>query len=153
MNYRKIIDNIGKYHFLFSTDKKSMLFSSNNIYNEALNKTLGKIKSKLSKLQGKQIVYIKLKKIKDDDIKQNKKSKIKFIGGVIVTIIKIYNINDKGELIIDNKEDRHNKVYFSKKFFDDNEEITTKDLKKIAYHAINRKLKSGLMDINVYNKI
>ena len=84
----------------------------------------------MSKLQGKQIVYIKLKKIKDDDIKQNKKSKIKFIGGVIVAIIKIYNINDKGELIIDNKEDRHNKVYFSKKFLDDNEEITTKDLKK-----------------------
>ena len=114
MNYNKIINKIGKYHFLFVTKRKVVILSGDNEYKGAIKMTLKKIKSKISSLKNKYVVYIKLKKVTEKDIKENKKSKLKVIGGDIQAVIKIYNIDEDGDLVVDNKTMSY-KVYFAKK--------------------------------------
>ena len=152
MDYKKLIKKVGKHHFLFAARNKVIVFSSNNKYNEAIRETLKKIKSKLTSLRNKYVVHIKLKKVREEDIKENKKSDLKFVGGVVQAIIKIYHINDDGELVNDD-ETMSLRVYFTEKYLKENREISKKDLKKIAYYAMTGKLKTSLMAINTMEEI
>ena len=152
MNYEKLIKKIGKYHFLLVAKNKVVVFSSNNTLKQAKKETLEKIKSKLTSLRNKYIVQIKLKKVKEEDIEENKKSDLKFIGGVVQANVKIYKINDKGELVKDD-ETMSSRVYFTEKYLKENKEISKKDLKKIAYYAMTGKLKTNLMAINTMEEI
>ena len=60
MDYKDIVNQINKYHYLFVTKKKIILLASNNSSTEAKEKTLNKINSKLDSFIGKTIVKLKV---------------------------------------------------------------------------------------------
>lgn len=147
-----LIKKVGKHNFLFVTKNKVVVFASNNNKKEAIMKTEKKIKSKLSSLKNKNIVYIKLNKVPDKDIKENEKSKLKFVGGVVKATVNIMLINDDGKIVVDNQT-MSSRVFFTEKYLSKKGEIPRKDLKKIAYYAMTGKLKTSLMAINTMEEI
>ena len=147
MDYSKIIKDIGKYHFLFVTKKKTYLFASNNNLSEAKEKTLKKIKSKLSTFKDKSIIRFKITKIKDSTYKKSKNAKLTFIGGPILITIDFYKINSNGNLKMDENEDRHDTLYITEKFLE-NEKIKNSHLKNIAKKAFFKKLRKTVLSIN-----
>ena len=95
MNYKQIIQNIGKYHYLIVNSNKSVLLSSNNSKNEARNEALRKIKPIINNVLGKYIYMLTFRKIKDTDLKAQENDYIKVFGGPIeITIEKVLVINN-----------------------------------------------------------
>ena len=147
MNYKQIIQNIGKYHYLIVNSSKSILLSSNNSKNEARNKALQKIKPIINNVLGKYIYMLTIRKIKDTDLKAQENNYIKVFGGPIeITIEKVLVVNEKQ---LKNKGgSKNNKVYFSKKYLD-SKSIVLDNIKKIAYDYHNEKLKNSHFDLNI----
>ena len=149
MNYKQIIQNIGKYHYLIVNSSKSILLSSNNSKNEARNKALQKIKPIINNVLGKYIYMLTIRKIKDIDLKAQENDTVKLLGGPIeITIEKVLVVN--AEKLKNEGGWDNNRIYFSKKYLD-SKLIVSDNIKKIAYDYHNKKLKTGPFDVNIIN--
>ena len=150
MDYKNIIVNIGKYHYLIVNSSKSIILSSSNSKNEARQNALEKIQPILNAVLGKHIYLLTIRKISKKDLKSQEKDSIKVFGGPIkITIERIEVINknklkNKGGL-------GNNRIYFSESFFKKNKEINRNSLEKFAFDYHNKKLKQGPFDVNVIN--
>ena len=147
MNIIDIVNNIGKYHYLISSPTKTLLLSSNNSKTQARKDASEKLQPNIDKFIGKTMYLLTLKKVPKKDIKTNEKSVIKLIGGPIVAIIDTILIKKntfKNEGGIGN-----NKIYFSLKYLNNNNNITNTIIKKITSDYHHKKLKSGALDINI----
>ena len=150
MDYKNIIVNIGKYHYLIVNSSKSIILSSSNSKNEARQNALEKIQPILNAVLGKYIYLLTIRKISKKDLKSQENDSIKVLGGPIeVTIEKIEVINknklkNKGGFI-------NNIIYFSESFFKKYKEIKNSNLEQIAFDYHNKKLKQGPLDVNVIN--
>ena len=82
MDYGKLIKKYKKYHFLY-VGKKTMLLASNNDLTEAKEKTVKKLKSKLSFFEGKDIVRLKFIKVDPKLTDKKRKTKVNAFGGPI----------------------------------------------------------------------
>lgn len=152
MDYGKLIKKYKKYHFLY-VGKKTMLLASNNDLQEAQEKTVKKLKSKLSFFEGKDIVRLKFIKVDSDLLKRHKKSKLKVIGGPIKIEINVLKINSNGNLKKDDKETRHDNLFITDRFIEDEDELKGTHLKKIAKKTIQRKLRKTFASINTIDKL
>jgi hypothetical protein len=149
MDYKNIIEQIGKYHYIISTSSKTLLLGSSNRKNEARDKALEKIKPILNNVQGKIIYLLTIRKISKKDLKKQEGDTLKVLGGPIEVTI------EKVEVISGNKLKnlggfKNNRVYFSDKYLHNNM-INNENIKKIAYDYHNEKLKSGPFDLNIIN--
>jgi hypothetical protein len=82
-------------------------------------------------------------------LKESKESPIKSIGGPIEVDISVFQVSEKGKLIMDDHETRNNRIYFTKKFLKNNDnEIKPIHLKKIAVKVFNNKLDRRVLAIN-----
>ena len=70
MDYNKLIKKYKKYHFLY-VGQKTILLSSDNDLTEAKEKTVKKIKSRLSTFEGKDIVRLKFFKVDPKSLEKN----------------------------------------------------------------------------------
>ena len=153
MSIKDIINNIGKYHYLFVINTKVATLSNGNDSTKTKKECINIIKSKLSVLKNKFIVKLTLNKISKKTLEGNKKSKLKSVGGPILIKIRVYQINNNGKLIMNDLEDRNSGLFITSKYLDKNQEIKKKHLHKIAYKVINRKIKNDLLTINTIDKI
>jgi len=147
MNYKQIIQNIGKYHYLIVNSSKSILLSSNNSKNEARNEALQKIKPIINNVLGKYIYMLTIRKIKNTDLKAQENDTVKLLGGPIeITIEKVLVVN--AEKLKNEGGWDNNRIYFSKKYLD-SKLIVSDNIKKIAYDYHNKKLKNSPFNLNI----
>lgn len=152
MDYNKIVNDIEKYHFLFVQKKKVILLASNNTLASAKEKTLNKIKSKLSSFEDRDIIRLKITKVKDSIYQKSKTAKITSIGGPILITIDFYKVNSNGNLKSDRDEDRNDTLYITEKFLKNNK-IKKSHLKKIAKKAFYKQIRKTVLSINTIDKI
>ena len=149
MDYKDIIQHIGKYHYLIANNSKSVLLSSSNSKNEARQKALEKIKPILNNVLGKYIYLLTIRKISEKELKSQETDSIKVLGGPVeVTIEKILVVNEKK--VKNEGGVGNNRVYFSKKYLH-SKSIDDKNIKQIAFDYHNEKLKNGPFDLNIIN--
>jgi len=150
MDYKDIIVNIGKYHYLIVNSSKSIILSSSNSKSEARQNALDKLQPILNAVLGKHIYLLTIRKISKKDLKSQENDSIKVYGGPIkITIERIEVINknklkNKGGL-------GNNRIYFTESFLKKNKEINRNSLEKFAFDYHNKKLKQGPFDVNVIN--
>ena len=151
MDYKNIIVNIGKYHYLIVNSSKSIILSSSNSKNEARQNALEKIQPILNAVLGKHIYLLTIRKIPKKDLKSQENDSIKLLGGPIEIIIERIEVINKNKL--KNKGGfRNNIIYFSESFFKKYKEIKNSNLEQIAFDYHNKKLKQGPLDVNVINQ-
>ena len=153
MNIKDIINNIGKYHYFIVINKKIASLSSGNDSTKTKKECINIIKSKLSFLKNKFIVKLTLNKVSKKTLEADMKSKLKSIGGPILIKIRVYQINNKGKLIMNDLEDRNNGLFITSKYLNKHNEIKKKHLHKIAYKAMKGKISNDLLSINTIEKI
>ena len=151
-NYKQIIEDIGKYHYLFVTKKKVYLLASSNSSTEAKDKTLNKIQSKLDSFVDKTIIKLSFSKIKNSTYQDSKTAKLTSIGGPILIKIDFYQINSKGKLGRNEDEYRNDTIYITEKFLD-NRNLKNSDLKNIAIKAFYNQLRKTILSVNTIDKI
>jgi hypothetical protein len=149
MDYKNIIQHIGKYHYLIANSSKSILLSSSNSKNEARESAIQKIKPIINNVLGKYIYLLTIRKISEKNLKAQENDSIKVLGGPIeVTIEKVLVVNDNK--FKNEGGSGNNRVYFSKKYLHSNS-IENDNIKKIAFDYHNEKLKNGPFDLNIIN--
>ena len=151
-NYKEIIEDINKYHFLFVTKKKVCLLASSNELKEAKDKTLEKIKSKLDSFEDKVIIRFKFFKIKNSTYEDSKTAKLTSIGGPILIYLDFYQVNSKGKLVRNEKESRNDTIYITENFLDNNK-LKNSHLKLIANNAFYSRLSKTILSINTIDKL
>jgi len=150
MDYKNIIVNIGKYHYLIVNSSKSIILSSSNSKNEARQNALVKLQPILNDVLGKNIYLLTIRKISKKDLKSQENDSIKVLGGPIEIIIEKIEVINKNKL--KNKGGFGNKrIYFTEKYLQKYKEINRNSLEKFAFDYHNKKLKQGPFDINVIN--
>lgn len=131
-----------KYYYILTTLNKQKILSRGNDDKKTKNVAENQI---IKKWENIYIIRLKIKKISDKDLEENKQSKIKTIGGHIKIIITFYII--EGNNIIELKDFvLNNNIYI------ENEDLTDKNLKLIAKLTINKKLSNKLFVINTLDK-
>lgn len=119
MNIKKIIEDIGKYHYVLINRKKATIMESNNKLSDAKENVLEKISEYLDELMYQNIMQLK--------IKSDKESK----HGPIFIELSFYIVNKNGNLKLNsNKEPEI--LYITQKYLNENNEIKRKDIKKIC---------------------
>ena len=73
MDYKKIIKDVGKYHFILVVGKKAGILGSSNDSKDAKNEAIDKIKKKNGKLNKQLVVRLKITKVKSNLLKENEK--------------------------------------------------------------------------------
>ena len=150
MDYKNIIVNIGKYHYLIVNSSKSIILSSSNSKSEARQNALEKLQPILNTVLGKHIYLLTIRKIPKKDLKSQEKDSIKVLGGPIEVSIEKIEVINKNKL--KNKGGFGNRrAYFTESFFKKNKEINRSNLEQFAFDYHNKKLKQGPFDINVIN--
>ena len=150
MDYKNIIVNIGKYHYLIVNSSKSIILSSSNSKSEARQNALEKLQPILNTVLGKHIYLLTIRKISKKDLKSQEKTTLKVIGGPIQVSIEKIEVINKNKL--KNKGGFGNRrAYFTESFFKKNKEINRSNLEQFAFDYHNKKLKQGPFDINVIN--
>jgi len=150
MDYKNIIVNIGKYHYLIVNSSKSIILSSSNSKNEARQNALEKIQPILNAVLGKYIYLLTIRKIPKKDLKSQEKTTLKVIGGPIQVSIEKIEVINKNKL--KNKGGFGNRrIYFSHQYLQKYKEIKNSNLEQIAFDYHNKKLKQGPLDVNVIN--
>ena len=152
MDYKDIVNQINKYHYLFVTKKKIILLASNNSSTEAKEKTLNKINSKLDSFIGKTIVKLKVSKVKTEVYEKSKTAKLTSIGGPIIIEIDFFKVNEKGKIKINEEDTRNDTIYITENFLKDNK-VTILDIKKIVYKAYYNQLRKTILSVNTIDKI
>ena len=151
MDYKNIIVNIGKYHYLIVNSSKSIILSSSNSKNEARQNALEKLQPILNAVLGKHIYLLTIRKISKKDLKSQEKDSIKVLGGPIEVSIEKIEVINKNKL--KNKGGFGNRrAYFTESFFKKNKEINRSNLEQFAFDYHNKKLKQGPFDVNVINQ-
>jgi len=150
MDYKNIIVNIGKYHYLIVNSSKSIILSSSNSKSEARQNALDKLQPILNAVLGKHIYLLTIRKIPKKDLKSQEKEPIKVLGGPIEVTIERIEVINKNKL--KNKDaPGNNRIYFTESFLKKNKEINRNSLEKFAFDYHNKKLKQGPFDVNVIN--
>jgi hypothetical protein len=151
MDYKDIIENIGKYHYVLVVGKKAGILGSNNNSSIAKKTAIKKIVEKKDKLENQFVVKLKIFQVSKKLLKQNDKSKIKTIGGPIQINIDFYQIKKQN---LSKLKDfaKNNKLFITKKFLD-KKEINNKIIKLIASATHNNKLNTELFVINIIDKL
>ena len=150
MDYKDIIVNIGKYHYLIVNSSKSIILSSSNSKNEARQNALVKLQPILNAVLGKHIYLLTIRKISKKDLKSQENDSIKVLGGPIEIIIEKIEVINKNKL--KNKGGPgNNRIYFTELFLKKNKEIKNSNLEQFAFDYHNKKLKQGPFDVNVIN--
>lgn len=90
-----MIRQVGKYHFYLVSDSKIGNIAFDNNYSDALAGAKAYIKSKSDKIDKFQLVKVKLSKVSKKILQDDKKSKIKTIGGPIKIDLVFYDIKNK----------------------------------------------------------
>ena len=152
MDYKDIINQINKYHYLFVSKKKVILLASDNSSSDAKEKTLNKIKSKLDSFIGKTIIKLKLSKVKTELYEKSKTAKLTSIGGPIIIEIDFFKVNEKGKIKINEEDTRNDTIYITENFLKDNK-VTILDIKKIVYKAYYNQLRKTILSVNTIDKI
>ena len=148
MDYKDIIVNIGKYHYLIVNSSKSIILSSSNSKSEARQNALEKLQPILNTVLGKHIYLLTIRKIPKKDLKSQEKTTLKVIGGPIKVSIEKIEVINKNKL--KNKGGPgNNRVYFSEKYLQKYKEIKNSNLEQFAFDYHNKKLKQGLFDVNI----
>jgi hypothetical protein len=150
MDYKNIIVNIGKYHYLIVNSSKSIILSSSNSKSEARQNALVKLQPILNDVLGKHIYLLTIRKISKKDLKSQEKTTLKVIGGPIKVSIERIEVINKNKL--KNKGGPgNNRIYFSEKYLQKYKEIKNSNLEQFAFDYHNKKLKQGLFDVNIIN--
>jgi hypothetical protein len=150
MDYKNIIVNIGKYHYLIVNSSKSIILSSSNSKSEARQNALDKLQPILNAVLGKHIYLLTIRKISKKDLKSQENDSIKVLGGPIEVSIEKIEVINKNKL--KNKGGFGNRrAYFTESFLKKNKEINRNSLEKFAFDYHNKKLKQGPFDVNVIN--
>ena len=151
MDYKDIIENIGKYHYVLVVGKKAGILGSNNNSSIAKKTAIKKIVEKKDKLENQFVVKLKIFQVSKKLLKQNDKSKIKTIGGPIQINIDFYQIKKQN---LSKLKDfaKNNKLFILKKFLD-KKKINNKIIKLIASATLNNKLNTELFVINIIDKL
>lgn len=151
MDYKNIIVNIGKYHYLIVNSSKSIILSSSNSKNEARQNALEKLQPILNAVLGKHIYLLTIRKIPKKNLKSQEKDSIKVFGGPIKITIERIEVINKNKL--KNKGGPgNNRVYFTENYLQKYKEINRNSLEQIAFDYHNKKLKQGPLDVNVINQ-
>jgi hypothetical protein len=152
MNYKNIVNNIGKYHYVLVVKKKAGILGSDNNSSVAKKSALKKILSSQNKYEGLYVIKLTIKTISKKIIKENKESKINIIGGPLEVTIEFNEIeNNKMVKLEDYK--KNNKLYITEKYLKKNNIINEKIIKLIASSAHNNRLSTKLFDINTIDKL
>lgn len=138
MNIKKIIEDIGKYHYVLINRKKAAIMSSNNKLSDAKENVLDTIKTNLDELIGQTIVQLKIKEIK-------KPSKEK---GPISFELTFYIVNKNGNLTI-NQNHSNEILYITEKYLNSNNKIKKKDIKKICVEIFYNKYKHRISPLTI----
>jgi hypothetical protein len=150
MDYKNIIVNIGKYHYLIVNSSRSIILSSSNSKSEARQNALVKLQPILNDVLGKHIYLLTIRKIPKKDLKSQEKTTLKVIGGPIKVSIERIEVINKNKL--KNKGGPgNNRIYFSEKYLQKYKEIKNSNLEQFAFDYHNKKLKQGLFDVNIIN--
>ena len=152
MDYKDIIKNIGKYHYILVVGKKVGILGSNNKLNIAKNDAIKYIDKKNDKLENQFVVMLKLTLVSNKLLKENKEAEIKTIGGPIQINIDFYKIKNNDIVKIEDYE-KDNKLFITDSFLEKNKKIGEDIIKLIASSAHNNKLNTELFVINKIDKL
>jgi len=146
MNINAIVNETKKYHYIMSSNSKTIIIGSSNSKNDAKTIALKKLGSNINNFIGKNIYLVKIKKVSKKILSDNAKSKIKLSGGLIfanieqATIISDKRIQNLGGT---------QRIFFSEKYLEKNKGIDMKDIKKIINDIHNKKLNITILDIKI----
>jgi len=146
MEYKQIVEQVGKYHYIISTSNKTILLSSNNSKSEAKEQALDKLKPNIENLIGKNIYLVKILKVSKKVLDENNTDKLKLVGGTIYANI------ENAEIINDHRIKNlggAKQIFFSKKYLSDHNGIDLMDIKKIINQIHNKILNISLFDIKI----
>lgn len=136
MNLKKIIEDIGKYHYVLINRKKASIMQSDNKLSDAKKNVLEKISEYLDELTYQNIIELK--------IKSDKESKY----GPIFFEIKFYIVNKNGNLKL-NSNHQNELLYITQKYLNENNEIKRKDIKKICVEMFLNKKKYRISPMTI----
>ena len=147
MDYKDIIENAGKYHYVLVVGRKAGILSSDNNSSNAKKEGHKKIKDKGDKLEGQLVVRLKISEVSSKLLKSNEESKIKTIGGPILVNIQFNQIKNK-KFVKLNDYKNNNKIFITNDFIHKKKKIGEDTIKLIASSAHNNKLSTDLFVIN-----
>ena len=155
MDYKKIISDVGKYHFILLSGSKAAIIGSDDKTSDAKKIAEKFIKSKKGKFEELFVVRLKLQKILSKLLKLEKKQvqegRHKTIGGPIKILIEFNQI--KKNKIKKNKDCLlNNSIFITDKFLSKYKKITKKNLKTISIKTKNKKLNKILYILNLIYK-
>jgi len=151
MDYKNIINKSNKYHYILIIGKKAGVLGSSNSKRKALEEAIEVIEKKNGKLEGKLVAKLKLVEISKEDQEDNKRSKIKTIGGPIEIKIEFYRIKGNDLEKIEGYE-KNNSLFLTDNFLK-KKEINSDFTKYVASAAYNDKLYTDLFVLNIVDRL
>ena len=148
MDYKKLINNVMKYHYFVVTNTKIGLIASSNSKSEAKKLALEKLKPNINNLIGKHIYLVKIKSVANAFEKQKTSGELAVIGGPIVFEIEHGKILSTIK-IKNSRQDINSYIYLSKKYIKKNIDNIIVDLKKVVSKYYNNELNTGLLSMNI----
>lgn len=136
MDIKKIIENIGKYHYVLINRKKATIMESDNKLSDAKENVLKKINEYLDELMYQNIIQVK--------IKSDKESK----HGPIFIKLSFYIVNKNGNLKL-NSNYPNEILYITQKYLNENNEIKRKDIKKMCVEMFLNRTKYRISPMTI----
>lgn len=151
----EMIKQAGKYHFYLVSDSKIGHISHDNNHGDALDSAKAYIKSKSDKIDKFQLVKVKLSKVPKKLLHDDKKSKIKTIGGPITIDLVFYDIKNKKIQSRKKSSGTHKNVtvFISEKYISTYETIKKESIKGVVNAAQLGKWSNKLFKINSIDNI
>jgi hypothetical protein len=145
MDIEKIIEEIGKYHYVGCGDKKCKIIASSDSKSEAKKETFKFLDNHWDDLIGSVIYLVTIRKSTKDEWNKEKNS---LIPGPIYMEITEYIVKKK-EKIKEIGSAKNKQVFFTEKYIKKNNGISKKDIADVVKKFASDELKKGIMETNV----
>jgi hypothetical protein len=145
MDIEKIIEDVGKYHYVGCGDKKCKIMASSDSKSEAKKKAKKFLEPYINDLVGSSIYLVKIKRSTKEEWDKNKHI---LLPGPIYMEITEYIVQKKKKLKESSKK-FYQKVFFSEKYLKKNNNIKKSDITDLVMKHEKDQLKTGLMEANI----
>lgn len=148
MDYKKLINDVKKYHYYVVTNTKIGLLCSSNNKAEINKLALEKLKPNIENLIGKHIYLVIIKSVAKEFEEQKTSGKLSVIGGPIVFEIEHGKIISP-KTIKTSRQDINSYIYLSNKYIKKNSDNIIVGLKQVVSDYAHNNLNTGLLSMNI----
>jgi hypothetical protein len=147
MDIEKIIEDVGKYHYVGCGDKKCKIMASSYSKSEAKDNAFKFLDDHWDDLIGSIIYLVTIRKSTKDKEEWNKEKNLLLPGPIYMEITEY--IVKKKEKIKEIGSVKNRQVFFTEKYIKKNNGISKKDIADLVKKFASDELKKGVMESNI----